>query len=142
MHALMEEEVAAVVGVGLVVEPEAVAIAVAVGEIGDRAVGGEQARGTERLAVRHQAAERPPTVGRSRIDVEVIAPAGECPGKDAGEVVDAVPLARRAVGGEHESIATHHPQARPACGGLETVDIDDIRTLAEGRRRCPPEWSA
>ena len=124
VDSLVEEEVAAVGRVRRIDEPEAVPIAEPVGEVGDRAIDREEAGGTERLPIRHQAAEGPPGRHRLRIEGVMIAPGGEGRVEDPRQIVDAVTVPRRSVGDEDEPLAGHDAESGPAGCRLQSPDVD------------------
>ena len=124
MHAFVEEEVTAVGGVGRIDEPEAVAVAEAVGKVGHRAIVGEEAGGAEWLSIRHQASAGAPRGHALRIEGVVIAPGGEGLVEDPRQIVDPVAGPGWPVGHEDEPFSRDDAEAGPAGRGLEPRDVD------------------
>ena len=114
MHPFVQQKMAPVGGVGVVDQPEAVAIAEAIAKGRNRAVGRQQAGGLERLPIDHQAPHCPPGVHRRPRHLKMVAPHGESRVENLGKVLDPVVGAHRPVGDQDQMPALEHPQAGPA----------------------------
>ena len=124
MDAFVEEEVAAIGGVGRIDEPKAVAVAEAIGKVGHRAIDRKEAGGTEWLPIRHQATEGAPGGHALRIERVVSTPGGEGLVEDPRQILDPVAGSGWPVCDEDEPFSRDDAQTGPAGRRLEPRNVD------------------
>jgi hypothetical protein len=107
VRALVQQQVTTVGRIGLVHQPEAVAVAEPVDE--GRDLGRQESRGAKPLAIHHQATETPPVGERVGLHRVMVAPRSDGLVEDARQIFDTVPVSRWPVGDEHEPSRLEQP---------------------------------
>ena len=133
MHALVQEQVPAVGGIGLVHQPETVTVAESIDELWDRV--GEKPRGAEPLAIDDEAAERPPRGQRFRCEPIVAAPRRERLVEDPRQIVHAVTVTGRPVGGQNQMGGFEHAKPGPSRRRRKRLHRHDVVGLGHGSRQ-------
>ena len=120
VNALVEEEVAAIGRVRLVLEPEHVVGTEAIGEVGDGRW--QQAGVTKPFAIDHEASAGPPVGQGRRGDAVVPAPGFEGAIEHGREFLDAVAVASRSIGDERQPMRLDDPEPGASRPGRKGSD--------------------